>query len=149
MGEPRRRMALVERIDVVAPLLQRLQPFGARPVGIGDVVDLPAEAVDLKHRLALRTRQDAHRRVERTAGRGCPVTRVGCCRLKRHAPAAGLDTGRRPTARRVISPAIPPRLWASSSSGLRCTRSLRGSRTFRSWTILSAKAWVTDISSPS
>jgi hypothetical protein len=45
-------------------LLQRRQPLGPRPVGIGDVVDLPAEAVDLEHRLALAARQDAHRGVE-------------------------------------------------------------------------------------
>jgi len=45
-------------------LLQRRQPLGPRPVGIGDVVDLPAEAVDLEHCLALAARQDAHRGIE-------------------------------------------------------------------------------------
>ena len=74
---------------------------GRGPCGIGDVVDLPAETVDLEHRLALRARQHAHRRVERTAGRGGAVVCVGRRRLQRHAPAAGFDTGRRPTARRV------------------------------------------------
>ena len=103
-------MALIQRVDVVAPLLERGQPLGPRAVGIGDVVDLPAETVDLEHRLALVARQDAHRRIERTAGRGGAVIRVGRRRLERHAPAAGFDTGRRPTARRVISPAMPPRL---------------------------------------
>ena len=110
VAQPRRRMALVQRVDIVTPLLQRRQPLRPRPAGIGDVVYLPAKAVDLKHRLALRARQNAHRRVERTAGRGCPVTRVGCRRFERHAPAAGLDTGRRPIARRIISLATPPTL---------------------------------------
>ena len=100
VAQARRRMALIQRVDIVAPLLQRRQPRVARAIGIRDIVDLPAEAVDLEHRLALLARQNAHRRVERTAGRGCPVTRIGCRRLRRHAPAAGLDTGRRPTARR-------------------------------------------------
>ena len=56
--------------------------------------------------------------------------------------------------------AVPPRgarsrrrcrrgCGASSSSGPRCTRSLRGSRTFSMPTILSAKAWITETSSPS
>jgi hypothetical protein len=53
-------------------LLKRGQPFRPRPVGIRDIVDLPAKAVDLEHRLALLARQDAHRRVKRTAGRGVP-----------------------------------------------------------------------------
>ena len=47
-----------------------------------------------------------------------------------------------------ISPAMPPRLCASNSSGLRCTRSASGSRTFSMPTILSAKAWITEISRP-
>src|SRR6202048_2362629 len=147
--QPRRRMALVQRVDIVTPLLKRGQPFGPRTIGIRDVVDLPAKAVDLKHRLALLARQNAHRRVKRTAGSGCPVIRVGCRRIKRHAPAAGLDTCRRPTARRVISLATPLTMYTSSSIGPRCSVSLRGSRTFRRRTILSAKAWITEISSPS
>ena len=104
--QPPRRMALIQRVDIVTPLLQGGQPLRPRAIGIGDVVDLPAEAVDLKHRLALLARQNAHRRVKRTAGRGRPVACVGCRRLKRHAPAAGLDTGRRPSARRAISPPL-------------------------------------------
>src|SRR6266436_3687994 len=103
-------MALIQRVDIVTPLLQRGQPFRPRTIGIGDVIDLAAKTVDLKHRLALLARQNAHRRVKRTAGSGCPVIRVGCRRLKSHAPAAGLDTGRRPTARRAISLATPPTL---------------------------------------
>src|ERR1700737_3540094 len=142
-------MALIQRVDVIAPCLQRREPLVPRTIGIGDIIDLPAKAVDLEHRLALRARQDPHRRVERAAGRGGPVICVGRRRLDAHAPAAGFDTGRRPTARRVISLAMPPRLCASSSSGLRCTRSLRGSRTLSMPTILSAKAWITEISSPS
>ena len=67
---------------------------GRGPCGIGDVVDLPAEAVDLEHRLALVARQDAHRGIERTAGRGGAVICVGRRRLQRHAPAAGFVRGR-------------------------------------------------------
>src|ERR1700710_1607288 len=122
-------MALIQRGDVIAPLLECCQPLGPRAVGIRDIVDLPAKTVDLEHRLALVARQDAHRGIERTAGRGGSVICVGR-RLQCHAPAAGFETGRRPTARRAISPAMPPRLWPSNSSGDRCTRSLKGSRTF-------------------
>ena len=147
--QSRRRMALIQRVDIVAPLLQRGQPLGPRAVGIGDVVDLPAEAVDLEHRLALRARQDAHRRVERTAGRGGPVICVGRRRL---------NVMRRPPV--LTRAGVPPRgerfrrrcrrrCRPSNSSGLRCTRSLRGSRTFSMPTILSAKAWITATSSPS
>jgi len=103
-------MALVQRVDIVTPLLKRRQPLGPRAIGIGDVIDLPAKTVDLEHRLALLARQNAHRRVERAAGRGGPVIWVGCRRLKRHAPAAGFDIGRRPIARRAVSLASPPRL---------------------------------------
>src|SRR5258708_32563770 len=103
-------MVLARGADVDTPWLTRRQPFGPRPIGIGDVVDLRAKAVDLKHRLALLARQNAHRRVERTAGSRRPVIRVGRRRLKGHAPAAGLDTGRRPTARRAISLANPATL---------------------------------------
>src|SRR5437588_10150215 len=142
-------MALIKRVDVVTPLLKRGQAFVPRAVGIGDIVDLSAKAVDLKHRLALRTRQDAHCGVERTAGGRRSVIRAGCGRLQRHAPAAGLDWGCRPIARRIISPAMPPLLKASSSSGLRCTRSLKGSRTLRSRTMRPANDWITEISSQS
>src|SRR5437868_6185449 len=40
----------------------------ARPALIGDIVDLAAERIDFEHRLALRARHDAHRRIERAAG---------------------------------------------------------------------------------
>ena len=62
--QPRRRMALIQRVDVLTPLLQRGQPLRPRAIGIGDIVDLPAKTVDLKHRLALLMRENAHRRVE-------------------------------------------------------------------------------------
>src|SRR3954447_10165561 len=140
-------MTAVERVEAPTPLLERRQPLGARDLRVGDVVDMPAKAVDLKHRLALGARQNPHRGVERAAGRGCPVIEVR--RLTPHAPAAGLDTGRRPTARRMISPARPPTLCSSSSAAPRCTVSLRGSRTFKRRTILSANDWITEISSPS
>ena len=143
-------MAPIQRIDIVAPLLQRGQPLGPRAVGIGDVVDLAAEAVDLEHRLALLARQNAHRRVERTAGRSRPVIGVGCRRLKRHAPAAGLDRGRRPDrAPGDLACHAAEAEGEQLDSAPRCTRSLKGSRTFSRRTILSAKAWITEISSPS
>src|SRR6185437_530969 len=142
-------MTLIQRVDIVAPLLDRRQPLRPRPRGIGDVVDLPAKAVDLEHRLALFARQDAHCGVERTAGRGAVVTLAGRRAVERHAPAAGLETGLRPIARRVISLAMPPKLWASNCTGPRWTRSLRGSRTLSMATIRSAKLWITEISSPS
>src|SRR5258705_11399529 len=142
-------MALIQRVDIIAPLLERGQPFGPRAVGIGDVVDLPAKAVDLEHRLALVARQDAHRGIERTAGRGGAVICVGRRRLHRHAPAAGFVRGRRPAARLIISLTMPPMLCTSNSGLLKCTRSLSGSRTFSMPTILSANAWITAISSPS
>ena len=50
-------MALIQRVDIVTPLLQRRQPLRPRAIGIGDVIDLPAKTVDLEHRLALLTRQ--------------------------------------------------------------------------------------------
>ena len=91
----------------------RGEPLRPRAVGVGDVVDLPAEAVDLEHRLALR-------RAAGCASRHRTSCRTRWCRNSRwpppslcHAPAAGFDTGRRPIARRAISPAMPPRLCAS------------------------------------
>jgi len=36
----------------------------APPACIGDVIDLPAEGINLEHGLALRARQNAHRVVE-------------------------------------------------------------------------------------
>src|SRR2546423_169264 len=103
-------MAPIERVNIVAPSLERRQPLGPWTVRIGDVVDLAAKTVDLEHRLALRTRQDAHRGVERAAGRGAAVICVGRRRLDAHAPAAGFDTGRRPDARRAVSLKMPPML---------------------------------------
>ena len=44
VAQSRRRLAPVQRVDIVAPLLKRRQPLGARAIGIGDVVDLPAES---------------------------------------------------------------------------------------------------------
>ena len=64
VAQPRRRMALIQRVDVVAPLLKRGQPLRPRTLGIRDVVDLPAKTVDLEHRLALVARQNSHRRVK-------------------------------------------------------------------------------------
>jgi hypothetical protein len=79
--KPRRRTAGVQRVDVVAPCLQRGAARLARARRVGDVIDLAAETVDLEHGLALRARQDAHRRVERAAGRDGPVIRACFRRL--------------------------------------------------------------------
>ena len=131
VAQPRRRMALIQRVDIVAPLLKRGQPLRPRPVGIGDVVDLPAKAVDLKHRLALLARQNAHRRVKRTAGRGRPVTRHWLPPYR--ASCAGRRFGRRAAARpRGGSFRWPSRrrCGRAVAIGPRCTVSLRGSRTF-------------------
>src|SRR5439155_7661246 len=56
-----------ERVDLGAPPVEAGQAFRARTVRIRDVVDAPAEAVDFEHRIALRARQDPHRRIERAA----------------------------------------------------------------------------------
>src|SRR5690242_3501340 len=113
-------MPLIQRFDVVSPLLQSGQPPRPWAIGICDVIDLTAKAVDLKHRLALLGRQNPHRRVKRAARRRGPIAGIGCRRrLNGHAPAAGLDTLRRPDARQAISLATPARLWASSSIGPR------------------------------
>ena len=148
--QSRRRMALIERIDIVAPLLKRRQPLRPRTVGIGDVVDLPAKAVDLKHRLALLARQNPHRRVKRTAGRRRSVTRIWL------PPPAASCAGRRfrhgppPTARRAS---------LAGDARRRCGRAIRSDQMHLSrsgdrapsevCTILSANAWITEISSPS
>ena len=60
----RRWAALIKRVDVFAPLLQRRQPLFARTIGIGDVVSLSAKTVDLEHRLPLLLRKVTHRGVE-------------------------------------------------------------------------------------
>jgi hypothetical protein len=57
-------MGLVQGVDVLTPLLKRRETFRPRAIGIGDIIDLPAKTVDLKHRLALRVRKNAHRRVK-------------------------------------------------------------------------------------
>src|SRR6185437_11021487 len=141
-------IAPVQRVNIVPPFLERGQPFRPRALRIRDIVDLPAETVDLEHGAALLARQNAHGRVERTAGRSVAVIRVSRRRFSRHAPAAGVETGRRPINRRVISLARPPTLCVSNSTGPRWTRSLSGSRSLSSPTILSAKDWITEISSP-
>src|SRR5262249_14366594 len=144
--QARRRRSAIERVDVVAPLLKRGETLVTRPVRVSDIVDLAAEAVDLEHRLALRRRQDAHRRIERPARGRRAVLRVGRRRFAAHAPAAVFDCAPRPTARRAVSPAMAPKVWISNSNGDRCTRSLRGSRTFSIATILSANIWMTETS---
>src|SRR5689334_18363285 len=100
---------------------------------------MPAKAVDLEHRLPLLARQYAHRGVKRAAGSSRPIAGAGGG-FNRHAPAAGLDTPCRPVARLAISLMMPARLKPRSPTGKRWTRWLKGSRAFRSRTILSAKA---------
>ena len=65
VGKARRRLAGIDRVDVLAPLLQVGALALGRQTGVGDVVDLAAEVVDQEHRVALLGGQDAHRRVER------------------------------------------------------------------------------------
>ena len=80
---PRGRIASIERIDIAPPLIERGKTFGARTVGIRDVVHLTAEAVDLEHGVALLARQNAHRRVERAAGRRALHILVRCAAMLR------------------------------------------------------------------
>ena len=61
-------LAFVERVDLGTPFVELGEPLRPRAVRIRDVVDAPAEAVDLVHRVALRLRQDPHRGIERAAG---------------------------------------------------------------------------------
>src|SRR6516225_3759066 len=67
------RPARVKRIDVGAPALQLLAAFATGRARVRDVVDLAAKGIDLEHRLALRTRQYAHRVIKRATRRplGC------------------------------------------------------------------------------
>ena len=59
----------IARVDIGAPALERGGAFGARRVVVvGDIVDSAAKGVDLIHRIALRSRQDAHGEIERAAG---------------------------------------------------------------------------------
>ena len=129
--QPRRRMALIQRVDIVAPLLERGQPLGPRTVGIGDVVDLTAETVDLEHRLALR-------RAAECASRRRTNCRTRWSRNSALAAAVSSVMRRPPVSTRA---AVRPRgasfrrrcrrgCEPSNSSGPRCTLSLRGSRTF-------------------
>jgi hypothetical protein len=71
--EPRRGCISVERVDVLPPDLQLLSTLVSRLtlLIIGDVVDRPAERVNLKHGFALRARQNPHRRVKRATRRPC------------------------------------------------------------------------------
>ncbi len=66
----------IDGVDVGAPAVELAAALVARAARIRDVVDLPAERIDLEHRLALRARQDAHRGVERAAGRPLGGRRV-------------------------------------------------------------------------
>ena len=70
--EPRQigwRLPGKQRLDTGAPLRELPAALGAGCLGIRDVIDQTAERVDLVHRLALRSRQDAHRSVERASRR--------------------------------------------------------------------------------
>ncbi len=81
------------------------------PRRVGDVVDLPAERIDLEHRVALRARQDAHRRVERAAGGALGRSRVWRCLtdVNAHACLAVCGRPRRCGRRGGSRPMIRPR----------------------------------------
>ena len=85
-GEPRRLAAREGGIHVGAPLLELLEARLARAPVVGDVVDRAAEAVDLEDGVAALARQDAHRRIERAAGRA-PGGNIGSGFADRHAGA--------------------------------------------------------------
>jgi len=136
--KPRGRMTLIQRLDIVTPLLKRGEPLSRGPSESAYRRPAGKNCRSETSPRAARAAKCASPRKTNCGSRG-PGTRAGC-RLERHAPAAGLDTCRRPTRRRVVSLATPPMLWRSNSMGLRCTVSLNGSRIFRSRTILSAKS---------
>jgi len=111
-AQARRRRSAVERVDVAAPLLQLGEPQPALAGIVRDIVDRAAEGVDLEHGVALLSRQDAHRHVERAARRA--RGRVVACRFwlghRAHAPwCSGDAAARRPSRRRrpLTTPRIP------------------------------------------
>lgn len=77
------RVPGIAGVDVVLPLFQARTARGRRRVTVGDIVDRPAKRVNFKHGLPLRSRQDAHGRIERTAG----------CRQRRVALDSGYGDG--------------------------------------------------------
>ena len=94
-------------------------------VGIRDVVDQPAERIDLEHRLALRARQNPHRGVERAA-RGA-ARRAGAWRFSwvwRRSSAGDLLTapGARPERPKMFDRTIPWRRRAAHAPRRRTCR---------------------------
>src|SRR4029079_19591717 len=96
----RRRLARVDRVDILAPARKLRDTRVARIRIISDIVDRPAERVDFEHRLTLGAGHNAHRSVKLTAGRTLRGRRG---RLGRgqfaHAPAA--ETCREAPTRRL------------------------------------------------
>ncbi len=120
------RVAPVERLDAAAPCRQRGEAQVARTGGIGDVVDLAAKSVDREHRLALGLGQDAHRRIERAAGRPGRIESA----VRRRRAHGSLERPAAPPCCAAGGTAIPPATPASAAriapSLVRCTFSLRG-----------------------
>ena len=118
IGRCRRDLALEQAVDVGAPLVERGAARLARAGRVGDVVDRAAEGVDRIHRLAARTRQDAHAEIEGAAGgrkrrRVRPPCRRRVVRRDRHQRPrvpAGSPTKRAPsrTAGGASTPAAAP-----------------------------------------
>src|SRR5581483_7592150 len=139
----------IERVDIVAPAREVLEPPGMRRIAIGDVVDGTAEAIDLEHRLALRLRQDAHGEIERAAARSLGHTPL-FLRKTQHRGAHGLaaenDGAAMRQMRRDRIRSAPAPLVNSISDLRRCTVSLSGSRNFRKPIRRSASAWIAEIS---
>ena len=112
-------LAGIEQRDIVAIAVQFGKSGVARPVGIGDVIDLAAELVDLEHGLAFGARQNPHRQIERrAAGMLRGIGRDGwCCHGRRSCARRNeAPPGR---SRRATVFVIEPAMTANSVARLR------------------------------
>ena len=122
-----------------------------RRVAVGDVVDRAAERIDLEHRLALlalagcawRDRTSCRRREPRRGDCSSQTSGIWTF-MASDTVAAGVDAR---SSRRNRLRAAPLRgRWRAPAALLRCTRSLKGSRTCNSSSSRAASAWMTEIS---
>ena len=117
--------------DVVAPAGKLATRCRARTSTVGNVVDGATERIDFEHGVALRLRQDAHRRVERAAGRALSA---GGGLVGVAADVIGRDLGQAGRGAATRSAAVAPCCSAacavnpSAASFDTWTRSLSGSR---------------------
>ncbi len=124
----------IERVDVGAPAVE-LRAGARRAARVESAISstCAAERIDLEHRLALRARQDAHRRVEGAARRALGGRHIR--RIDRRHRSGPLRLGRgreRPGRSREVAPRIRPTRPRPAVPALpRCTRSLSGSRTLQ------------------